>query len=474
MTQRPNILYIMLDQQRYDCIGYSRAYPVRTPNIDQLANEGVWFSNAYTHIPLCCPARQSFLNGRRPETFGALWNYDLGPKIPAIDRNAYSWARDIKKQGYNNAYLGKWHVHPTCDPTVFGYDKYVSEQDYREYRKLKYPNQTYYDGVHIHENKGISAWLGSVDNVALSDTRTHWFADKTIETIEEFTENGKPWHIRMELTEPHLPCTPHPDFAALYQAEDIPEWGSFEESFENKPYIQKQMLYNWRLENYTWEDWAPIVSRYYAIITQLDDAIGRVLKALKRMGLEQNTIVVFTSDHGDMCGGHRMIDKHYVMYEDIVKVPLIVKWPGHYEGGRTVDQFVYNLLDMVPTLLEIAGAKPPAFLQGRSLCPLLKGEAVPDWRKEVVATYNGQQFGLYTQRMIRTDSWKYIWNTTDVDELYNLNQDPHELINRIHDPEQQNRIKALRRRLYTILLQEGDTLVDNPWMKDQLWNSRKL
>lgn len=474
MAEKPNILYIMVDQQRYDCIGFSRDYPVQTPNIDALASEGVWFSNAYTHIPLCCPARQSFIAGRRPEAFGALWNYDLGPKMSAISPDEYSWARSLGAQGYRNAYLGKWHVHPQLDPTAFGYDEYVSDDEYGAFRQRMYPELKYNNGLHLEEGEQLSSWYGSTDPVPLEHSRTHWLAARTIEKIESFAAEGQPWHIRMEFTEPHLPCNPSRPFSDMYDPGDIPPWRSFGDNFENKPYIQKQALYNWNVEHFTWDDWAPIVARYYAIISQMDDAVGRVLDALKRLGLENDTLVVFTSDHGDMCGGHRMMDKHYVLYEDVVKVPFIVKWPGGARSGAVSDAFVYNLLDIPPTLLELAGVEPPAELHGRSLLPLLRGEPADDWRKEVVATYNGQQFGLYTQRMIRTDGWKYIWNTTDVDELYDLTNDPDELVNAIHRPELQPRVAELRRRLYDVLLREGDTLVDNPWMKEQLLNGRKL
>src|SRR5690625_579458 len=133
MTKHPNILFIMVDQLRYDCVGISQDYPVKTPNIDQLAKEGVRFTNAYTHMPVCGPARQSLLNGRRPETFGALWNYGLGSKVSALNPDEYSWPRELGMQGYQSAYLGKWSVHPTFDPTDFGYDSYLSQQEYEAF-----------------------------------------------------------------------------------------------------------------------------------------------------------------------------------------------------------------------------------------------------------------------------------------------------------------------------------------------------
>ncbi|GGH86403.1 arylsulfatase A-like enzyme [Pullulanibacillus pueri] len=474
MDRTPNILYIMVDQQRYDCLGFSQKYPVKTPHLDQLAAEGVVFSNAYTHIPLCCPARQSFLHGRRPETFGALWNYDLGLKTLTLDPKAYAWPRELKKKDYQTAYLGKWHVHPICDPTHFGYDDYVSEADYANYRTQKYPEYKYMDGIKIEESDSLSSWFGSPDPVPLEDTRTHWLAQKAMKTIERYAKSRKPWHINLEFTEPHLPYRPNEKFVQRYRPETLQKWGSFQETFVNKPYIQRQQLVSWGIEGFTWEEWAPIVAHYYAMISQVDEAIGQVLQTVKRLGLEEDTVIIFTSDHGDMCGAHRMIDKHYVLYDDVVKVPLIVKAPKSFKGGVMCEAFIYNLLDISPTILELCGIEPPAIHQGRSLVPLLKGEKISDWRKEVVSTYNGQQFGLYTQRMIRTADWKYIWNTTDVDEFYDLKEDPNELNNAIDDERYLPIIQQLRTRLYTILLEEGDTLVDNHWMKAQLIEGRKL
>ncbi|MGI6705095.1 MAG: sulfatase-like hydrolase/transferase [Clostridia bacterium] len=145
--------------------------------------------------------------------------------------------------------------------------------------------------------------------------------------IEKYEEEGAPWLMSIDFPEPHLPCRPAGKFAEMYKPEEIPPWGSFADTFEGKPYIQKQQLYSWKIENFSWEDWAPIVARYYGVVSQVDDAIGRITDALEKMNVMDDTIIIYTSDHGDMCGGHRMIDKHYVLYEDNVKVPLLIRWP---------------------------------------------------------------------------------------------------------------------------------------------------
>ncbi len=461
--KKPNILLIAADQQRYDCIGYAKQYPVQTPHIDKLAEKGAWFTNAYTPIPVCAPARQALLSGRRPETFGALWNYGAALEVSSLSPNEYTWVKDIKELGYRNSFIGKWSGHPKYGPAEYGFHQDITIKDYESFRGEKYPDLKYKAG-----------WMGEVDPVPCEDNVSHWLAAQAIRQIKQYAQGDEPWHIRLDFSGPHLPCRPSKEFAELYKGEDITPWASFHEDFHNKPYIQKQQLYSWNIENYTWEDWRETVALYYATITEIDHAIGEVLHTLEETGQAGNTIVIYTADHGDMCGSHRMIDKHYVLYDDVVKVPLIIRWDGIVSPGMIMDEFVCHSLDIPPTLLEILGKKAPDFFSGRSLVPFLQERQVEDWRTEAVSTYNGQQFGLYTQRMIRNNDWKYIWNTTDIDELYDLNNDPHELYNIIGQERNQSLIQELRRKLYETLLEEGDGLVKSSWMQNQLLNNKKI
>lgn len=464
---RPNILLIVSDQHRMDCLGASHDYPVHTPNLDRLAEDGARFASAYTPIPLCTPARQSLLTGQRPEATGGLWNYDLGPRIPALSPDAYSWPRELQRAGYHSRYIGKWHVSPDHGPTSFGYDSWIPLEDYDDWRAELYPGQPL-----------STDWFGGIDPVRTQDSRTHWMADRAAEYIREASGGGQPWHLRLDFLEPHLPCQPTQEFASRYLSEDIPEWRDFRDEFENKPYIQSQQLLNWGIEDYAWEDWAPIVARYYAIIAQMDDAIGRVLRALEETGAASDTLVIYTSDHGDMCGSHRMMDKHYVMYDSVVRVPMVMRWPQKMRPGTVSEAFVYNTLDLGPTISLITGTAPPPVAHGEPLFEwqensLKPSEAIQS-RKYVVSTYNGQQFGLFIQRMIRTRQWKYIWNPTDVDELYDLENDPAELANRIDDRGCTELLATMRNTLYQQLLKDGDGIVGNPWMARQLQSGRKI
>lgn len=463
MPARPNILFILSDQHRADCVGYADAYPVRTPNIDRIAAEGMRFDRAFTPIPLCCPARQALINGRRPETFGALWNYDNGLPIPALAPTEYSWVRELKAADYRTGYVGKWHVNPTHDPRSFGFDDYI-EREYGAFREARHPGSA----LQLE-------WMGVTDPVPVTDSRTHWMADRAVELIYRYENEGASWHLRLDFHEPHLPCNPCEPFASLYDPAAVPQWAGFEESFRDKPYIQQQQLRNWSYENLEWKDWAPAVARYYGIITQMDDAIGKVIAELEARGILDDTIVVYSTDHGDMCGSHRMMDKHYVLYDDIVRVPLAIRWPGGIQAGTRSDAFVYNCLDLAPTILDILELPSAGVFHGRSLRPILQGSTPPDWRQQVVSTYNGQQFGLYVQRMLRDESWKYIWNPTDVDELYDLSGDPHELDNRIHDPSCRSIIADMRKRLVEELTAVDDGMVTrSKWMRDQLLSGNKI
>ncbi|MCL2832728.1 MAG: sulfatase-like hydrolase/transferase [Treponema sp.] len=462
MDKLPNILFIMADQHRFDCTGYSNSNLARTPCLDRLASDGMGFTNAYTPIPICCPARQALLNGRRPEAFGALWNYDNGLKTGALEPSEYSWPSDLKQLGYRTGHTGKWHVNPVHDPTAYGYDDYI-DGEYWTFRKEKYPGA-----------KAGGTWFGGIDPVPLEDSHTHWLARRTSALMEKYTAEGKPWLIRMDFTEPHPPYRPAMPFAEMYRSADIPKWPGFDDDFKNKPYIQKQQLLSWGIENLGWDDWAPIIAKYFGMVSQMDSAIGRVLDKLDSLGIADNTIVIYSTDHGDMCGSHRMMDKHYVMYDDVIKVPFIMRWPGVITPGSVCRDFVYSILDLPPSILEITGLQPKEFFHGRSLLPLLKGQTPNDWRSEVISTYNGQQFGLYTQRMIRGSRWKYVWNHTDTDELYDMENDPGELVNLIHEQSRKTIISEYRKKLYDELVRCGDSIVDSRWMKSQLLENKKI
>ena len=457
----PNILFINVDQQRYDCLGFTGNPIVKTPNIDNLAKTGISFSNAFTPIPLCCPARQTLLSGVMPDVHGGLWNFDCGSlNPPGLDSKRNIWVNQLKTAGYKTAYVGKWHVNKELDPTSFGFDSYKRFDGVPpESTKIKHHFDDEQDGF----------WgVGAYDTRPLEKTHTHQLAAEAVQTLEKFSETNSPWHIRLDFPEPHLPCWPAEPFASMYPPETIPEWENFKEDFKNKPFIQKQQLKNWNIENWTWKEWAIYMSGYYGMISQYDDAIGRVIKKVEELGLLENTLIIYSSDHGDAAGSHRMMDKHYVMYDEEIHVPMILRWDGKIKAETVCNDFTSHFLDLGPTILELLGLEISEDYQGKSFLPQLMGKGNPDAREFIFSTYNGQQFGLYSQRMVRDDKFKYVWNATDIDEFYDLENDPFELENIIDKSEVQEILKQYKKKLYNTFNELGDRLLQNDWMKNAL------
>ena len=453
-----NLLFIMCDQQRYDCVGFAGIRPVKTPNIDKIANSGAWFKNAYTPIPVCAPARQALICGRRPESFGGLWNFGITHPVREVPHDDWVYPRALKERGYNTGFLGKWNVSEKLKPEKYGFDMYVSDGEIGAEINKKHPNISYKSGV-----------FGDPSPVPLEDSHTHILARETNKIINKFAEQDKPWFVNVDFQEPHLPCRPSAPFDTMYDPEDIEKWGGFDDNFINKPYIHKQQVINWKLEDKSWREWSRTVALYYGIISQYDDAIGLLLKNLEDTGQLENTVIVYTCDHGDLCGSHKMIDKHYVMYEDLTHVPFIIRADGLI-APQVFEGYAHNCLDFAPTVLDLLGIEKPGGLHGESLAPaLINGE---EWARDyAVSSYNGQQFGLYSARCIKSGDYKYVWNLSDIDEFYDLSADPFELDNLIYKAEA-GIIADLRVKLYNELERCGDPMIR--WTKDQLLEGRKV
>lgn len=450
-----NLLLINADQLRHDCLGHRGLRGVKTPALDRLAASSVVYTRAFTPLPVCAPARQALLCGRHPDSFGAQWNYDMMP-TPTVQPD-WCWTRHLRARGYQSAYLGRFHASPTLTPLDFGYDEAVSWAGHKQLVKEKYPDARHAGG-----------WLGCTSQIPYQDAGTHWMAERACEVIERFARADKPWHIWVDYEEPHLPCRPSEPFASMYTPEEIEPWDGFGDAFERKPYCHRQQTISWGLEGMTWEDFRPMVARYYAVVSQLDDAIGRILAALEKSGQAERTIVAFTSDHGDMCASHGMLDKHYVLYDDIVRVPLMVRVPGVAPCEN--HDFVSNCLDLPASFEKWLHLPAAAVLHGREL-PLVP--CAKNARAHICATSNGQQFGLYSTRMLRDTRYKYVWNLTDVDELYDLALDPGEKDNLIGERAQAPRIAAMRRTLLEDLTAHADPFVRSEWIKRQLLEGRK-
>ena len=457
-----NILLVHSDQHRFDCVGVNGHPLIQTPHMDRLAAEGVNFTHAFTPCPLCVPERNSLLHGQWNTQHLCIANFDTeAPRPPAEDLPTY--VQPFRDAGYFMGYVAKWHVSKTRGPLDYGFHENVGEGQYFKWRA----DQGLPPRPREHK------WFGEPDpHITPEQSKLAWGAGHAIRMMEQCAAAGQPFFIRWDPTEPHLANVVPEPYHSMYPPESIEPWSSYPDPFEGKPYIQAQQLRTWKLDQWTWHDWAPVVSRYLGEISLIDAQLGRMLAALDRLGLADDTLVIYTTDHGDMCGGHGMIDKHFIMYDDVVRVPMMMRWPGRIPAGHVCPAFVPHAVDLATTFLDVAGLSAPDTFKGRSLLPLMEG-GCDNGRPDIFSMYHGNQFGLFTQRMVRDRRWKYVWNATAQDELYDLESDPGELHNLATAPECRGELARLRERLVA-WMEEIDDCSLNTWTRVQVLEGLKV
>lgn len=450
-----NLLLIHSDQHRYDCIRAHALRELETPNLDRLCAEGTSFARAYSTIPICTPARASLLTGSWPHQHGSFC-------IPTaeLDRAARpsltTFFKELKKLNYRTGWVGKYHkeLESAQPDSSDGVDAF----------------HTFWHGNKEREKNGLPPvpkphqLFGDEDDVSPpNQSPLAWQADQVIDLLH--AESDEPFCIRWDPKEPHLPCNPVKEFADRYNAADIPPWSSFPDPLEGKPSVQKRQKTIWGLEDWKWEDWQPIVRLYYGIITEMDHHIGRVLDTLDQLGIANDTLVIYSTDHGDYCGGHGQLDKHFNMYEDVTRVPLILRCPGRVPAGKVCDALASNEIDIARTLLEAAGAGRPESFVGEDLIAMANGERP---REVITSQYYGTESGAYSMRMIRDDRYKFVYHPVgDCHELYDLETDPGELHNQIDNPALADHLSVLKARLWDEMKAQGDRLA-NSWTAVEL------
>ncbi len=459
---RPNILWICTDQQRWDTLGcYGNAF-VRTPNLDRLAAEGVLFDHAYCQNPVCMPSRGSFLTGRYPRRTGLQRN---GGSLPEHERIL---PRILADAGYHCGLAGKLHIHPHASdqPEPRGDDGYAefywSPNPWPEFPTDQYRAWLREQGL-TFERKPFQGSPYVECPVDGEHSHTHWCCRKTIEFVESRASSGGAWLFSLNLFDPHLTFDPPEEYLRPYlsRLDDIPLPNYTPEELVTKPAWHRQWFATGKNTYYghypcpemTDRDHRLCRAAYWAMCDQIDREVGRVLEALDRTGQRGRTVVIFTSDHGEMLGDHGVYLKGPFMYDPAVRVPLIVAMPGAVAGGRRARALV-ELVDLAPTLLEAAGLDVPGNMQGRSLWPLLTDPAAPDAHREDVycESYNasGRPKGVAPvyATMLRTPTHKLIvQHATDEGELYDVAADPRERHNLWDDPASRALRFALLRRM---------------------------
>ena len=455
MTEKPNILWICTDQQRYDTIGALGNDFVETPNIDGLVADGVTYTHAYCQSPICTPSRASFLTGMYPSTVHLTRNgnsvFPDGQKLVP---------RYLADAGYDCGLIGKLHLasaYQRIEPrTDDGYNfcdySHAPRDDWSE-------GHGYADWV---RDQGfiLGDLIKSSDGIPHELHQTTWCAEKTIEFIRK--SRSRPWMASVNIYDPHPPFNPPTSYrdkfdvsqmpGPLFRDSDLSQQAALEcVDFQSK--VMRPHELDIRDPKYPERgrsaDGKELQAAYYAMINLIDDQVGRIVSVLEDDGIRENTVIIFTSDHGEMLGDHGLIQKGCRFYEGLVRVPLIISWPKQFLKGVQSDALV-ELIDKAPTILEIAGIDLPEKMQGRSLLSMLRGEKPlathrPHTRCEYYDALEEPDHSSAT--MFRDERYKLVvYHGHDLGELYDLQEDPEEFENMWSEPEAQPlKLDLLRR-----------------------------
>ncbi|MEW6359390.1 MAG: sulfatase-like hydrolase/transferase [Planctomycetota bacterium] len=468
MSKRPNIVLIMTDQQRRDCVGAYNPSGPRTPHIDRLAEEGVVFDRYYSSCPLCVPARSSIATGRYPHSCGATINA-FGPKYResefhgVLNEGEVTVHDLLARAGYRIGHIGVDHVRtvpPLKSKGVF--DRYISNGDYRlhlEKRGLKPYDYTPHQHPCPSEVEGeaktvrYSAPNPGVFPYDREDFLDFFFARHAVDFVNSVAP-AEPFALFCFLWAPHPPFVIPEPYYSMYPPSDIAPPANLMAPLDHKPQMHLRHLpgiIGALPDRKAWlETWAV----YYGMVTMVDECIGMVLDALRSRGLMDDTILIFTSDHGEQLGCHTLFQK-MVCYEESIHIPFILRAPGQTPGRR---EQLAGHNDILPTILDYAGIGIPDAVQGVSLRGIAEHPETPS-RSEIFSEYNGNVAHRWFQRTVVTDQYKYIYNHGDIAELYDLRNDPLEMTNLAGRRETASVEADLRGRLRKWMETSGDFLL---------------
>jgi arylsulfatase len=454
--RKPNILFLMADQFRGDCLGCAGNRVIKTPHLDSIAAGGVVFSKAYTSTPSCTPARTGILTGLSPWHHGMLGYGRVAGKYPF----ELSWAlRDV---GYYLFGIGKMHWYP--QKKLRGYNGTLVDESGRAETK------GFVSDYHLWFKQQAPDLNPDATGIGWNDYRTknyvlperlhptRWTADRAVEFIEKY-DHPERFMLKVSFARPHSPYDPPKRFTDLYDEQDMPapvvgDWAARYSPHKEPP---NPSLWHGDLGV---EQAKKSRRGYYGSVTFIDEQIGRILAALKKRGLYENTLIVFFADHGDMLGDHNLWRKTYA-YEGSARIPMLLRWPRNmgmdHQRGKTLSQPV-ELRDVLPTFLDAAGAPIPGHLDGKSMLELVRGNT-KGWHPfidlEHSMCYSKDHWNALTD-----GRFKYIYYAYDGrEELFDLVNDPNELHNLSADPAGKSTLLQWRQRMVEHLSERGEEFV---------------
>jgi N-acetylglucosamine-6-sulfatase len=439
---RPNIVFILIDDLRWDELGIADHPYIKTPNIDRIGKEGALFRNAFMTTPLCSPSRASFLTGQYAHSHGIVDNVDRS----AASHRLVTFPLLLHKSGYETAFIGKWHMGNDDSPRP-GFDRWISFKGQGSYLNPEFN----IDGRSVRPSGYITDILSNhaVEFIKRRHRKPFllYLAHKAIHPEVAQRNDGS---VNLADAELFIPAERH---RRLYTDVTIPRRPSYKRSPEGKPALQRRIGDLPPLSAATATRDESILDRQRSLMA-VDEGVGKIFTALKKSGRLDNTIVVFASDNGYFYGEHSLSVERRLAYEESVRMPLLVRFPTAIKSGTVRDELVLNI-DVAPTLLKLAGL-PAAQMQGRSLVPLFQGQR-PEWRNSfLIEYYSDKVFPRVLHmgyRAVRTLDWKYIHyvELEGMDELYDLRADPFELKNLIDQPDAQQALAKLKLELQRLL-----------------------
>ena len=428
--KKPNFLFILVDDQPHDAVGFSERYPfLKTPNIDKLASEGVNIKNFFVTQSICSPSRASFLTGTYPHIHGVNQNN----KFVDPDCDTYApYSVHLQKNGYETAHIGKIHMaHKRGKKHIRpGFDYWFS-----------FIGQGQYFDPRVNDNGIETQEKGYITDI---------LTKKTVDWLENKRDSNKPFSLNLwhkAVHEKHLPAPRHKD---LFKNEKLPEppHDTHKETFKGKPEWQRRKTFGFKwkkgdiipaeLKEKKWP-----INKYKNMqllrsLIAVDESLGKVIEALEKIGELENTVIIYSSDNGYFMGEHTFKDKR-LAYENSIRVPMIIRYPRLIKESTEIDEQCLNI-DLAPTILELAGIDKPNYMQGESMLDIITGKKNSKWRKSILFEYYVDDAWPYAgpdQLAVRTNQFKLVDNflENDIDELYDLINDPGETNNLINDEE---------------------------------------
>jgi arylsulfatase A-like enzyme len=470
-SSRPNILIFMTDQQKGNTVLKGTREKALTPNLDLFSKSAVTFRNTYCPSPHCCPSRATFMSGLYPSQHGVWNNVNVGN---AISRGPFKgvrlWSQDLAEAGYNMDFSGKWHVSDHESPGDYGWTEHLTQHHKEAWGNVPvtYEWDWYKKNEEVSQDKKRKEgelFREGYPNYSLYGENENPYKDMQvvedgIEIIKKRKKGETPWCQFIGTLGPHDAYYPPKKFIDMYKDYEPELPPSFNDDLKDKPafYQRTRDTFSEIQE----QECKEAIRRYLAFCTYEDYLFGMVIAALEETGEIDNTIVIYTSDHGDYMGDHGLWTKGLPCFRGAYHVPLMIRWTkGVINQGRIAEEFI-SLADICPTLLEAAGVKTNRLFAGASLMPLLKDEKPANWRSKVYTQTNGNElYGI--QRSVMTKDFKYVYNGFDYDELYDIKNDPEEMRNLARNPEYKKIIREMAIDMWKFARQNDDTCV-NPYI----------